>query len=71
MTVIQLISLYLLVGIINLAIIDWSNYKSTEMGNSERLTNWQKFFTFLFYPIFATTFWYHFFKAFFGNNDEG
>ena len=67
MTLLQLISTYGLIGIINLAIIDYMVTKTSEsMGDVEPLTNSQRLIVFLFFPIFATLFWcvvaYNFFK---------
>ena len=58
MTLLQLISTYGLIGIINLAIIDYMVTKTSEsVGDVEPLTNPQRLIVFLFFPIFATLFW--------------
>lgn len=55
---------YLIVGITNLAIMDYFINKLVElMDDRKPLTNMERVVILILWPIYSTVFWYNFFKT--------
>ena len=64
---IQYISWYLMIGVGNLFVIDWTHMKMIELGmDAEPYTNAERIVIGLLWPLYATVFWIIFFKNLFG-----
>ena len=68
----QLISLYFLIGVINAFIIDlWHSVLVKIASNEfENYNNWERIVLILLWPIYASVFWYIFWKNFFRRNND-
>jgi hypothetical protein len=67
----QYISWYLLIGVSNLAIIDWTHYKMIELGlDAEPYNNVERIVIGLLWPLYATVFWVIFFKNLFTRKND-
>ena len=67
---IQWTSMYFLVGIVYLAMMDWTHSKIVKfLGKGEPFTNSERLVLFIFWPFFGFVFFYNFWKAWF-NRDK-
>jgi len=67
----QIISIYMLIGLVNTFVIDWWHnllVKITKDG-FEQYTNWERVVLIVLWPVYATIFWFIFFKSFFKKNE--
>jgi hypothetical protein len=63
-TMFNYILYYLIVGITNLAIMDYFINKLVElMDDKKPLTNMERVVILILWPIYSTVFWYNFFKT--------
>ena len=64
---INLISLYLIVGFIHMFLIGLITKQITKLGGEIEYTHGERIMVILVWPVFGLVFWYNFFRTLFGN----
>jgi hypothetical protein len=65
----SLLKWYVIVGVINLAIIDFFTNKVSEIRGTAGLSNLERVVILCGWPVFSTIFWYNFIKSFTKKDD--
>lgn len=64
---INLISLYLIVGFIHMFLIGFITTRIKKLGGDIEYTHLERIMIILVWPVFGLVFWYNFFRTLFGN----